>query len=95
VLIGITIGYLLSPIDLIPDFIPVFGLVDDLVIVPLLITASVKLIPVVVLADAREWIKNNTGKVKKNNWVVAIVIIAICVVLLYSLYRHFIPPKKN
>ena len=37
ILIGITVGYLLSPIDLIPDFIPVLGLLDDLIIVPILI----------------------------------------------------------
>ena len=40
ILIGITIGYLLSPVDLIPDFIPFLGLVDDLIIVPLLISLS-------------------------------------------------------
>lgn len=38
ILIAITVSYLLSPIDLIPDFIPVVGLPDDLVIVPFLIT---------------------------------------------------------
>ena len=36
-LVGVTVAYLLSPIDLIPDFIPVLGLVDDLIIVPALI----------------------------------------------------------
>lgn len=41
----ITIGYLLSPIDLIPDFIPILGLLDDLIIVPLLIKLTLKLIP--------------------------------------------------
>lgn len=45
ILIWLTIGYLLSPIDLIPDFIPVLGLLDDLIIVPLLIVLSIKLIP--------------------------------------------------
>ena len=54
ILIGITIGYLLSPIDLIPDFIPVLGLLDDLIIVPALIALSIKLIPEIVLHDARE-----------------------------------------
>ena len=37
ILIGLTVGYLLCPIDLIPDFIPVLGLLDDLIIVPALI----------------------------------------------------------
>ncbi len=39
ILVGVTVGYLLSPIDLIPDFIPVLGLLDDLIIVPALIYA--------------------------------------------------------
>src|SRR6187200_2175776 len=42
ILVGVTIGYLLSPIDLIPDFIPILGAIDDLVIVPLLIAISKK-----------------------------------------------------
>ncbi len=42
-LIAITVGYLLSPIELIPDFIPVLGLLDDLIIVPALIALSIKL----------------------------------------------------
>ena len=52
--IGLTVGYLLSPIDLIPDFIPILGLLDDLIIVPLLILLSIRLIPASVLQDARE-----------------------------------------
>lgn len=46
-------AYALSPIDLIPDFIPVLGLLDDLVLVPLGVALVVKLTPAAVLADAR------------------------------------------
>src|ERR1700756_3350570 len=46
-------GYALSPIDLIPDFIPVFGYLDDLIIVPLGILAVVKLIPPEIMAEHR------------------------------------------
>src|ERR1700675_3206627 len=46
-------GYALSPIDLIPDFIPVVGYLDDLIIVPLGIVAVVKLIPPEIMAEHR------------------------------------------
>lgn len=86
ILIGITIGYLLSPIDLIPDFIPVLGILDDLVIVPALIALSIKLIPEIVMTDAKEQIKNNPQRYKKNNWVFAIVIIIIWLTVIYFVF---------
>lgn len=46
-------AYALSPIDLIPDFIPILGYLDDMLIVPLGIMAAVKLIPVDIMADLR------------------------------------------
>lgn len=88
ILIGITVGYLLSPIDLIPDFIPILGLLDDLIIVPALIALSIKLIPARVLNDAREKIKNNPERYKKTNWAFAIIIIAIWLVLMYPVFKY-------
>ena len=44
-LLGLAMGYLLSPIDLIPDFIPALGYVDDLIIVPILLALALKFIP--------------------------------------------------
>ena len=46
-------GYALSPIDLVPDFVPVLGYLDDLIIVPAGIVLAIKLIPVPVMAEAR------------------------------------------
>ena len=75
------IGYLLSPIDLIPDFIPVVGYLDDLLIVPAGLLLVIKLMPAEVLAEHRE-----TARVaaleKKSNWVAAGVIVTIWVVFL-------------
>ncbi len=51
---GLVVAYALSPIDLIPDFIPVLGYLDDLLIVPAGIALAIKLIPKEVLAEARE-----------------------------------------
>lgn len=85
-LIGITVGYLLSPVDLIPDFIPVLGLLDDLIIVPALIALSIKLIPSAILEDSREQLKNNPQHYKKNNWLFAVIIIVIWLLVLFLLY---------
>ncbi len=87
--IGLTVGYMLSPIDLIPDFIPILGLLDDLIIVPLLITLSIKLIPLIVITDARQKIIENPQILKKNNWIFATIIIFIWLTLLYLAYRQF------
>ncbi len=82
-IIALTVGYLLSPVDLIPDFIPVLGLLDDLIIVPLLITLSLQLIPPVVLIDARLKRKEELLEGRKSNWYMALFIIIIWLVLLF------------
>ncbi len=88
ILIGITVGYLLSPIDLIPDFIPILGLLDDLIIVPALIALSIRLIPDEVLNNAREQLKNNPQRYKKNNWLFAVIIIIVWISALYFGYVY-------
>jgi uncharacterized membrane protein YkvA (DUF1232 family) len=52
-IILLTLTYALSPIDLIPDFIPLLGYIDDLIIIPILISLSVKTIPGDILREAR------------------------------------------
>jgi len=93
-MLGLTIGYLLSPIDLIPDFIPVLGLLDDLIIVPLLIKVSIRLIPVEVIEDARKQLLDQPQRKEKTNWVGAIVIAVIWVMLGVIIYR-WIRGKSN
>jgi len=73
------VGYALSPIDLIPDPIPVLGYLDDLVIVPLGVLLARRLIPEEVLAECREKARGLQGK--PANWWAAGVIIAIWILL--------------
>lgn len=53
ILLGLAVGYALLPFDLIPDFIPVLGHLDDVVIVPGLIVLALKLIPAEVVLECR------------------------------------------
>jgi uncharacterized membrane protein YkvA (DUF1232 family) len=75
------VGYAVSPIDLIPDFIPVFGYLDDLILVPLGIAFVRKLIPAAVLAESRRKALTAVDQDKPTNWAAAIVIIAVWALL--------------
>lgn len=57
--LGLAITYFLSPIDLIPDFIPVLGQLDDLLIVPGLLALALKLIPKDVVEECREQVRKS------------------------------------
>lgn len=63
---ALVVAYALSPIDLIPDFIPVFGFIDDVLLLPGLIWLTIKLLPADVLAECRsqadEWLTSNEVK---------------------------------
>lgn len=81
VLIIVTVAYALSPVDLIPDFIPVIGLLDDLLIVPLLIFLIIKLIPPEIMQQCRE-AADTTQLSKKKNWTAGGLIILIWLLFL-------------
>lgn len=57
-LLGLAVGYLLLPFDLIPDFIPVIGHLDDLIIVPMLFWLALKLIPKEIIAESRRRVQD-------------------------------------
>jgi len=91
---AIVVGYALSPIDLIPDFVPILGYLDDLIILPLGITIAIRLIPASVLDACREKARNNPPTMKPKIWVAAYFIILIWLIVIYSIYKwsiHTIP----
>jgi uncharacterized membrane protein YkvA (DUF1232 family) len=92
---AVVVGYAFSPIDLIPDFIPVFGYLDDLVLVPLGIFLALKMIPSQVIDDCRLEAKEVMAQGKPVNKVAALVIVviwigmaALAVLLVYRVIRR-------
>ena len=80
---GIAIGYALSPIDLIPDFIPVLGMLDDLIIVPFFIALAVRFIPKDVFAECKEQASEIWAEGKPKKWYYAIPIILIWLLIIF------------
>ena len=73
---ALVVAYAMSPIDLIPDFIPVLGLLDDLVLVPLGIAIAVRLIPRPVYQESRALAYQRIQEARPN-WAMAFVIIVV------------------
>jgi uncharacterized membrane protein YkvA (DUF1232 family) len=75
------VAYALSPIDLIPDFIPFLGYLDDLILVPLGMYFVLRMIPDEVMAECRERTKAFADQKRPTNWLAAAVIVLIWIVL--------------
>ena len=71
------VGYAFSPIDLIPDPIPVLGYLDDLVLVPLGIAVALKMIPSHVMTECRDKGQAAMSEGRPTNWTAAAVIVAM------------------
>lgn len=90
VLAGLAVAYALSPIDLIPDFIPVLGYLDDIIILPFLIALTIKFIPREVMEQFREEAKGMWEKEKPQKWYFAIPIIAVWMLLFWVIVKAVI-----
>lgn len=71
------VAYAFSPIDLIPDFIPILGYLDDVIIVPLGIMFALKMIPKNVISDCEVKAEEMIKKGKPKNWIVGSLILLI------------------
>ena len=87
VLAAITVVYALSPIDLIPDFIPFLGYLDDLIILPVLVALTVKCIPKEVFAVYREQAKGLWNNGKPNKWYYALPIVLVWTLILFLIVK--------
>lgn len=81
---GITVFYALSPVDLVPDFIPVLGYLDDIILLPMLVALTIKFIPQDVLERNREQAEGiwQNGKPKKWYYAIPIIVIWAMIIIL-------------
>lgn len=88
----LTVAYILSPIDLIPDFIPVLGFLDDIILVPILIWATMRTLPSSVRADSKqralEWSERKQAKPRSKAGAVLVVLVWIAIAALIALWVH-------
>ena len=91
IVVALVVAYAFSPIDLIPDFIPVIGYLDDLILVPLGIWLALRLIPEHVIAASRhkadQWIAEK--KRVARNYLVAALIVVVWIALAYWAWIAF------
>lgn len=75
--VAVVVAYAFSPIDLIPDFIPVLGYLDDLILLPIGIALAIKMIPVQVIDECRLQAEKFSKGQKPVNWIAGTVILFI------------------
>ncbi|MFC1941206.1 YkvA family protein [Chloroflexota bacterium] len=85
-LIVVIVGYALSPIDLIPDFIPILGYVDDFILIPAGIYLALKMIPKEVMNECKEK-ATTTRATGKLGWITAVIIVSVWLLILYFVIR--------
>ena len=83
-LTAVVLAYAFSPVDLIPDFIPVLGYLDDIILIPLGVVLALKLIPREVVEDSRKKVRER-GIEKKKNWIAGSIIIAIWILVILAI----------
>jgi uncharacterized membrane protein YkvA (DUF1232 family) len=84
---ALVVAYLFSPIDLIPDFIPILGYLDDLLLVPLGISLALRLIPPAVMADARARADSLGSQRTPARYLVAGLIVLVWLAVLLLILR--------
>ena len=87
VLAACVVAYAFSPIDLIPDFVPVLGYLDDLLLVPLGIAFVIKMVPPDVIQECRTRAQDHLASDKPTNWVAGAIILVIWIVLALAAIR--------
>lgn len=87
---ALTVAYALSPIDLIPDFIPVLGMLDDLLLLPLLASLTLRFIPPDVLTRCRQESAGLWASGKPKRWYYALPIALFWLLILWCIGKQFL-----
>src|SRR5438034_11020486 len=87
-LAALVVAYAFSPIDLIPDFIPVLGYLDDVILVPLGIALCLKMIPAAVMADARVRADAQAARPRSYAAAMVIVLVWLALAVAFSLWAY-------
>ena len=87
IMAGVTVGYALSPIDLIPDFIPILGYLDDVILLPALIALTMKLIPKDIWERNRMLAEGMWHDGKPKKWYYALPIMFIWGVIIWGIVK--------
>ncbi|MCW2278492.1 YkvA family protein [Heliophilum fasciatum] len=88
--IGIVIAYALSPFDLIPDFIPILGYLDDLILLPLGIALAIKLVPTPILEEAKTRATEGAIQTSVGKWIATGAIVAVWLIIVGLVLRAFL-----
>lgn len=86
----LTVAYALSPVDLVPDFIPVLGYLDDLLILPALVALTVKLIPKDIFERYRKEAEGIWEDGKPEKWYYALPIILLWALIIWMIVKTFV-----
>ena len=87
---SLTVAYALSPVDLVPDFIPVLGYLDDVLILPALVALTVKLIPKDIIERYRKEAEGMWEDGKPKKWYYAVPIVLLWVLIIYLIVKAFL-----
>jgi uncharacterized membrane protein YkvA (DUF1232 family) len=91
---ALVVAYFLSPIDLVPDFIPVLGFLDDLILVPLGIKLAIKMIPAEVMAEARKEAEKPAAD-KTASILITIIIVCCWAFIIYLIVSSLLRLLKS
>lgn len=87
IIAAITVAYALSPIDLIPDFVPILGYLDDVILLPALVALTVRLVPKEIMERNRKLAEGLWKNGKPKKWYYAIPIVLIWLLIIWLIVK--------